>query len=288
MSIFNMLKKKQKRTNDIPKKTSENYPTVLPIASLQPTVSNESTKKETLWKKYFIDIEDMKRDNKIKELFPEILNKLEEDLSIEEIVELVKPIQEYKRLQSDKENTISQLAYEYNQFIRKKVEENYKTGKIEEFPLCKKISSSEYKELKLSYPEDLKHLEELYLPVYKEYMEKYLFKNGSNFTNITEFINFIDKIEYYEGSIISDKEFNTVNRFLSYLGRELYGNNLFGTVKEYSFKYDNYLRIKKDIVEEIGILMNDDTNDEEKRAAVINIKKKGCYYISTTEGEYLV
>lgn len=134
----------------------------------------------------------------------------------------------------------------------------------------------------------MKYLENLYLPVYEEYMGKYLYTEESNFNDLTEFAEFIEKINYYEGSRISDKYFNVVNDALDNYGNEMYGDNLAGIVKYYSLQYDNYLKVKSHIMGEIEILMNENMDDEKKREAVMKIKNKSGFYLSISEGRYII
>lgn len=250
MSILNIFKKKQKKNNTVSKETNVTFP-VLPC--IEPSTL-EKTKTDKA-----------------------------EDLSTGE---LILPIQEYDIKEKRRKDVFYHLPYEYNKAIKRQVEENYKTGKIEEFPLCKKISLHEYEELLKLYPEEMKYLENLYLPVYEEYMEEYLYKEETNFNDLTEFAKFIEKIDFYEGSMISDEFFNVVNDALNFYGKEMYGNNLFGIVKYFSLKYDNYLKVKNDIMSEIEILMNENMNDDTKREAVIKIKSKSGFYLSVSEGQY--
>lgn len=291
MSIFNFFNKKTKKNDNVSEKTNVNVPilpTIEPIAVRKPQMDAEE--------KFLLSYVDrIKNDEELKGLFPEIISKLDEELSKEEKKKLIEPIQNYEIREKRRRDTFGCLADEYNNAVNKKVEENYKIGKIEEFPLCKRLGSDEYKELKKLYPEEMTYLENLYFPIYEKDREDAFrekdFHFGANklvFDDLTEFSKFIEKINYYEGSRISDQYFNVVNDALNLYGKEMYGGNLSGIVKFYSFQYDNYLKVKSDIMREIEILMDANMPEENKREAVIKIKRVSGYYLSISEGTYMI
>ena len=127
------------------------------------------------------------------------------------------------------------------------------------------------------------------MPIYEEYKnEPFQNRREVIFNDISEFIYFVQKTNYYNGSIISDKCFNVVNNALSLYGNEHYGDRLSGIAKFYSFEYDNFIRVKNNIMDEIEILMNRDINDDGKIEAVRNIKNKTYLYLTVKEGTYIV
>lgn len=291
MSIFNFFNKKAKMNDNVSKKTNENVP-ILPC--IEPiTVRKPKMDAEEKFLLSYIDR--IKNDEALKGLFPEIISKLEEELSKEEKEKLIEPIQNYEIREKRRRDTFGCLADEYNNAVNKKVQENYKTGKIEEFPLCKRLGPDEYEELKKLYPEEMTYLENLYFPIYEKDREEafrekkiHFGVNKLIFDDLTEFSKFIEKINYYEGSRISDQYFNVVNDALNRYGKEMYGDNLSGIVKFYSFQYDNYLKVKSDIMSEIEILMDENMPEENKREAVIKIKRVSGYYLSKSEGTYMI
>lgn len=233
-------------------------------------------------------VESLKNDEKLKELFPEIIERLQEDLSVEEIQELIIPIEEYLKIEKYKKELFYNLSHDYNTLVSDKVEENYKIGKIEEIPLCKKITLEVYEELKKAYSDEVLYFENLYWEEIKEYMEKYLYEGRKyTFQNITEFAQFIDRIGFYEGVMISDKAFNLVNRALERYGVELYGN-IVGTAKSFSCEYSDFLKFKNMIPDEIAMLEDVNSSEDEQCQAVFSIKRKCGNYLTIKEGQYMI
>ena len=288
---------------EIIKSLEEDDLTVEQIAELvKPLLDYEAREKRnnTLYTKHDISIDSMKNEYSNNELFSDIVKRFDENLSIEEMIELVKPIVEYENKESKMKQIFEDFSREYNKIVEEKIEENYKIDKIENIPLCKIIGQTEYKELKKLYPKDIENLRDIYLPIYEKYEKEHKYVLHFDFADITYFKDFIDKIKYYDGSLASDKEFNMFDEYLRRYGhKDYYGpctvsnptkkdiraNPIKYSSKRttiYYFEYETYLKLKDDMQKEIKIILNS-RFEKRKEKAVKKIKEKYKDFFNTYE-----
>ena len=129
MKLFNFLKKKpqeKKQENPYAFKEENVKGSGFVIGELGNDKKNKNDDENDILSHYIKRIKD---DERIKELFPEIIQKLEEDLSREEKRKLIKPIEMYEVMEDRKRSLFSSLADEYNNIVKRLVEENYELEK---------------------------------------------------------------------------------------------------------------------------------------------------------------
>ena len=272
MSIFDIFKKKQEKKDTVSEETK----------AVNPTSSASATEND--------EIPTLSAATEASVRIPVLsaTTGASVEASTIEKEKIAEPPVEERLHQAHTEMVFYQLSHEYNKVIKMQVKQNYETGKVEEFQLCKIIHSDDYAKLFETYPEEMAHFEELYLPIYDAEMGKLHNNSEFIFDDITEFADFVQKINYYQGTMISDRYFNVVNDALSFYGIERHGDKLFGIAKFFSFEYEDFIKIKDVITEEIEILMNKSANDDQKIFAVNRIKNKTGRYMKIKEGKYIV
>ena len=223
---------------------------------------------------------------RLKEKYAREYELLQEDLSIDELNLLTWKIN-YGGL------IVSRLSQQYDDYVRAVTEENYTLGKVETLY----TGYVSFEELIRKYPKETEALLEYYMPEfdehfydksgnlkYKDAHELYEESRKFNFKDILKFREFIEQNNIFTRALITDKEYNIINRKLtSYIP---YGaiRDIAGTYTGYSITYEKFLEVKARYPRDVELYASEAVGDED----IIGFIRKVEPYLMKNEMHYMV
>lgn len=223
---------------------------------------------------------------KLKEKYAREYELLQEDLSIDELNLITWRIN-YENL------IFSRLGQQYDDYVRTVTEENYALGKVETLY----TGYIGFEELFRKYPKETEALLEYYMPEFDEYFydksgnlrykdahELYGESRKFTFKDILKYREFIECNNIYTRVVITDKEYNIINRKLtSYIP---YGaiRGIAGTYTGYSISYEKFLEVKERYSKEVEFYASKAAGDED----IICFIRKVEPYLTKNEIHYKV
>ncbi len=199
-----------------------------------------------------------------------------------------KNLETLEKYYSSEDYLLKILASGYDSYIRDRIEENYRTGKIEELHYCIRITSDNAATLRATHCEALTPIFELFQKpdgtVYTiNQIEEY--KNHPRFKL---FIDFIDRNRLYGETVITDNVFNRLNHYLRSYAAEHQGDRLSGRCSFYHLTYENYLKVKELYPEDVQYFSEINFSDNTNSDRFYRFKNAIYHLLTKTEGTYIV
>ncbi len=196
-------------------------------------------------------------------------------------------LEKLERYYKSDEYLLELLASSYDSYIKDVVEDNYRTGKIEELHYCTGISSENAEKIRNTYKEELDPILALFKEPEGTIYSINKIDETKNSPDFKYFIDFIDKNKLYGETIVTDKVFNSLNNYFRNYATEYYGDRLSGRCSFYHLTYDNYLTVKQLYPEDVNYFSGISFLDETNSARFYNFKAGISFYLAKTEGTYM-